>query len=65
MRAGLFINRATVLVFDLGSLEHLIAFSFLARVFVIPWLAVDFRLVKVGIEIARVGPIAYINRESV
>jgi len=53
----------TVLVLHLCSLEHLVAFSLLACVFVIAWLAVDFRLVVVGIEVARIGPIAHIHGE--
>ena len=65
MRGLLFVNRATVLVLHLRSLEHLVAFSFLARVFVIAWLTVDLRLVEVGIEVARIGPIAYVHDESV
>src|SRR5262249_7715813 len=65
VRGGLFVNRATILVLHLGSLEHLVAFSLLACVFVIARLAVDFRLVEVGIEIARIGPVAHIHDESV
>ena len=65
VRGLLFVNRATVLVLHLCSLEHLVAFSFLARVFVIAWLTIDLWLVKVGIEIARVRPIAHIHGESV
>ena len=63
MRGGLFVNRVTVLVLHLCSLEHLIAFSLLACVFVIAWLAVDFRLVVVGIEVARIRSIAHIHDE--
>ena len=63
MRAGLLVNRLTVLVLHLCSLEHLVTFSLLACVFVIAWLAVDFRLVVVGIEVARIGAIAHINDE--
>src|SRR5690349_7998976 len=61
---GLLVNRATVLVFDLRSLEHLIAFSLLACVFVIAWLAVDLRLIEVGVEVARIRPVADIHDES-
>jgi hypothetical protein len=64
VRGGLFVNRVTVLVLHLCSLEHLIAFSLLACVFVIAWLAVDFRLVEVRIEVARIRPVAHIHRES-
>ena len=63
VRGGLFVNRATVLVLHLCSLEHLVAFSLLACVFVIAWLAVDFRLVVVGVEVARIRPIAHIHDE--
>ena len=65
MRGGLFVNRVTVLVLHLGRLKHLVAFSLLACVFVIAWLPIDFRLVVVGVEIARIGPITYIHDESV
>ena len=65
MRGLLFVNRATVLVLHLCSLEHFFAFSLLACVFVLAWLAVDFRLVVVRVEIARVRPIAHIHGESV
>ena len=54
-----------VLVLHLCSLEHLVVFSLLTCVFVIAWLAVDFRLVVVGIEVARIRPVAYIHDESV
>ena len=54
-----------MLVLHLCSLEHFIAFSLLACVFVIAWLPVDFRLVEVGIEITRIGPVAYIDGESI
>ena len=63
MRGGLFVNRATVLVLHLCSLEHLVAFSLLACVFVIAWLAVDFRLVVVGVEVARIRSVAHIHDE--
>ena len=63
VRGGLFVNRLTVLVLHLCSLEHLVAFSLLACVFVITWLAIDFRLVVVGVEIARIRPIAHIHDE--
>ncbi len=63
MRGGLFVNRATVLVLHLCSLEHLVAFSLLACVFVIAWLAVDFRLVVVGVEVARIWSVANIHDE--
>ena len=63
VRGGLFVNRATVLVLHLCSLEHLIAFSLLACVFVIAWLAVDFRLFKVGMEVARIKAVAHIHDE--
>jgi hypothetical protein len=61
VRGGLFVNRATVLVLHLCSFEHLVTFSLLACVFVIAWLALDFRLVVVGIEVARIGSIAHIH----
>ena len=61
MGRGLFINRATVLVLHLCSLEHLVAFSLFACVFVIAWLAVDFRLVVIGVEIARIRSVAHIR----
>lgn len=63
MRASLFVNGATVLVLHLCSLEHLVAFSLLACVFLITWLAVDFRLVVVGVEVAGIRPVAHIHDE--
>jgi len=63
VRGGLLVNRATVLVLHLGSFEHLVAFSLLACVFVIAWLPVDFRLIVIGVEIARIRPIAHIHNE--
>ncbi len=63
MGARLFVNGVTVLVLHLCSLKHLVAFSLLACVFVIAWLAVDFRLVEIGVEVARIGPIAYVDDE--
>ena len=63
VRGGLFVNRATVLVLHLCSLEHLVAFSLLACVFVIAWLAVDLRLVVVGVEVARIRTVADIHDE--
>ena len=65
MRGLLFVNRATVLVLYLCSLEYLVAFSFLACRFVIARLAVDFRLVVVRVEVAWIRPVAYIHDESV
>ena len=53
------------MVLYLCSLEHLVALSFLARVLVIAWLTIDLRLIEVGIEIARVRPVAHVNREPV
>ena len=63
MRGGLFVNRATILVLHLCSLEHSLAFVLLACVFVIAWLAVDLRLVVVGVEVARIRPVAHIHDE--
>ena len=54
-----------MLVLHLCRLEHFVAFSLLACVFVIAWLAVDFWLVVVRVEVARVRPIAYVDGESV
>ena len=64
VRGGLFVNRATVLVLHLCSLEHLVAFSLLACVFVIAWLAVDLRLIVVGVEVTRIRPLTHIHDES-
>ena len=63
MRRGLFVNCATVLVLHLCSLEDLVAFSLLACVLVIAWLAVGFWLVVVGVEVARIRPVAYVHDE--
>jgi len=63
VRGGLFVNRATILVLHLCSLEHSLAFVLLACVFVIAWLAVDLRLVVVGVEVARIRPVAHIYDE--
>ena len=65
MRGRLFVKGATVLVLHLCRLEHFIAFSLLACVIVVAWLAVDLRLVVVGVEIARIGTVAHIHDESV
>src|SRR5439155_9280475 len=65
VRSGLFVNRATVLVLHLCSLEHSLAFVLLACCCVIAWLAVDLRLVVVGVEVARIRPVAHIHDESV
>ena len=62
---GLLVNRTTVLVLCLGCLEHFVAFPFFARVFVIARLTINLRLVEVGVEIARIWPIAYVNHESI
>jgi len=63
VRGGLFVNRVTVLVLHLRSLEHLVAFSLLACRFVIARLPVDFRLVEVRVEVARIGSVAHIHGE--
>ena len=63
MRGGLLVNGVTVLVLHLCSLEHSLAFGLLACWFVIAWLAVDFRLIVVRVEIARIGPIAHVHHE--
>ena len=65
VRSGLLVNGAAVLVLHLCSLEHSLAFVLLACVRVITWLAVDFRLVVVGVEVTRIGSVAHIHDESV
>jgi len=62
VRRGLFVNRVAVFVLHFCSLEHPVALLLLARCLVIiARLAVDFRLVVVGIEDARVRVIFHIN----
>ena len=62
---GLFVDGLTILVFHLGSLEYFVAFSLLASVFVVTWLMVDFRLVKIGVEIAWIRSIVHVDVEVV
>ena len=62
---GLFVNGLTILVFHFCGLEHLVAFSLLARVFVVTWLMVDFRLIEIRIEVARIRLIVHIDIEVV
>ena len=64
MRSGLLVNGATMLVLHLCGLEHSLAFVLLACVRVIAWLAIDFRLVVIGVEVARIGSVAHVHDES-
>ena len=61
MRGGLLVNRATVLVLHLCRLEHFLPFVFLVCRRVIAWLAIDFRLVVIGIEVTRIWAVAHIH----
>ena len=63
VRGGVLVNCATVLVFYLCGLEDFLALVLLARRRVITWLTVDFRLVVVGVEVARIRPVAHIHDE--
>ena len=54
-----------VFVLHLGRLEHFVALSLLACVFVIAWVVIDLRLLEVGVEVARVGAVAHVDGEIV
>ena len=63
--SGFFVDGLTIEVFHLSSLEYLIALSLLACVFVVTWLMVDLRLVKIRVEIARIRSIVHVDVEVV
>lgn len=54
-----------ILILHLCGFEDFVALPLLARVFVIPWLAIDFRLIEIRIEVARVRAITYVYDESI